>query len=254
VGPGRGWRRRLSSCSGGLAVDPGFARAWAGLSLTYGDLAETAGYPPRLQEAREAAARKAIEFDPADAEAHAALAAFYMDIGDAARAEAEFDRALALNPGSADLLAIYAGWASDFGEPEQGAEAAERAMRLNPATPAWAVYNFGYAFFMVGRYDDALRMLNRLPKDAYTPATYVYRAAALGALGRTEEAKKAVAEALAHNPGLSIEGFASGYGSNDAQRQRLTETMRLAGFPVCAGEADVKADPDLRRLPECVTS
>jgi TolB-like protein/class 3 adenylate cyclase len=253
-GTREGLEKAIELLQRSLAVDPGFARAWTGLSLTYGDLAEAAGYPPRLQEEREAAARKAVEFDPSDAEAHAALAAFYMDTGDAARAEAEFDRALALNPGSADLLAIYAGWASDFGEPEQGAEAAERAMRLNPATPAWAVYNFGYAFFMVGRYDDALRMLNRLPKDAYTPAAYVYRAAALGALGRTEEAKKAVAEALAHNPGLSIESFASGYGSNDAQRQRLTETMRLAGFPVCAGEADLKADPDLRRLPECVTS
>ena len=80
-----------------------------------------------------------------------------MDAGDPARAEAEFDKALSLNPGSADLLAIYAGWASGFGEPEQGVEAAERAMRLNPDTPPWAVYNFAYAYFMAGRYEDALR-------------------------------------------------------------------------------------------------
>jgi TolB-like protein len=237
-----------------LGIDPAFSRAWTALAVTYADLAEMRGYPAELQAARETAARKAVELDPADPAAHAALATVYMDQGDAGRAEAEFDKALALNPGSADLLAIYAGWASDFGLPEQGVEAAERAMRLNPAIPAWAVYNVGYAYFMAGRHGAALRMLDRLPKEAYTPATHVYRAAALGALGRTEEAKHAVAEALARNPGLSIESFASAYGSNDAQRQLLTETMRQAGFPVCASEAVLKANPGLRRLPECLTS
>jgi TolB-like protein/class 3 adenylate cyclase/Tfp pilus assembly protein PilF len=237
-----------------LGIDPGFSRAWTALAVAYADLAEMQGYPAALQEARETAARKAVELDPADPAAHAALATVHMDKGDAGRAEAEFDKALALNPGSADLLAIYAGWASDFGEPEQGVEAAERAMRLNPASPAWAVYNAGYAYFMAGRHGEALRMLDRFPKEAYTPATHVYRAAALGALGRSAEAKQAVAEALARSPGLSVESFVGLYGSNDAQRRLLTDTMRQAGFPVCASEATLKANPDLRRLPECLTS
>ena len=115
-----------------------------------------------------------------------------MDNGDTARGEAEFDKALRLNPGSADLLATYAGWASNFGKPDKGVAAAERAMRLNPDTPPWAMYNFAYAYFMAGRYADALRAFDRMPADAYSPSAYVYRAATLGALGEHEAAKQAV--------------------------------------------------------------
>ena len=183
-----------------VTIDPGFARAWTGLALTYGGLAEMTGYPADLQAARQEAAQKAVALDPADASAHAALATYYMDTRDAARAESEFDKALRLNPGSADLLSTFAGWASNFGEPEEGVAAADRAIRLNPDTPAWALYNFGYAYFMAGRYDDALRMFNRMPADTYTPNTYVYRAATLGALGDTAAAKRAVADATSRAP------------------------------------------------------
>ena len=56
------------------------------------------GYPADIQQAREAAARKGVALDPADAQAHAALATYYMDSGDPARAEAEFDKALRPEP------------------------------------------------------------------------------------------------------------------------------------------------------------
>ena len=173
-----------------LAIDPNFARTWTGLAMAYGGLAETTGYPADLLKSREAAARKAVDLDPGDAQAHAALATHYMDVGDPARAKAEFDKALSLNPGSADLLAIYAGWASGFGEPDQGVQAAERAMRLNPDPQPWAVYNFVYAYFMAGRYEDALRQFDRMPIDAFTPGTYIIRSATLAALGRTDAARR----------------------------------------------------------------
>ena len=237
-----------------IAIDPSFARAWTGLALTYGGLAEMTGYPADLQAARQVAAQKAVALDPADASAHAALATYYMDTGDAARAESEFDKALRLNPGSADLLATFAGWASNFHKPEEGVAAADRAIRLNPDTPAWALYNFGYAYFMAGRYDDALRMFNRMPADTYTPNTYVYRAATLGALGDTAAAKRAVADATSKLPDISIETFVADQSSNPSERERLVETMRAAGFPACASAAALSAEPDLQRLPECTTS
>lgn len=237
-----------------IAVDPDLARAWTGLAMAYSGLAEMTGYPPELARAREEAARKAVELDPSDAQAHAALATHYMDAGDPARAEAEFDQALQLNPGSADLLAIYAGWASGFGEPEAGVAAAERAMRLNPDTPPWAAYNFAYAYFMAGRYVDALHQFDRMPASSFTPSALIYRAATLGGLGRVEDAAAARRVALEHQPDLSIEAFAAGFSSSDADRTRLIDTMRAAGFPVCAATATLAHSPGLRRLPECVTT
>ena len=195
-----------------------------------------------------------MALDPGDAQAHAALATYYMDSGDAARAEAEFDKALRLNPGSADLLSIYAGWASNFGEPEKGVDAAERAMRLNPDTPPLAMYNFAYAYFMVGRYADALRIFDRMPVDAYPPSAYIYRAATLGALGKHEAAKQAVDVALKYNPNLSIETWVAGHASNPDEHERLIDSMRKAGFPVCAGPDAIKAATGVPRLPECAAS
>ena len=75
------------------------ARAWTGLASAYAALAEMDGYPDGLQASREAAARKAVELDPAYAAAHAELATFYMDSGEPDRARAEFNKALDLNPG-----------------------------------------------------------------------------------------------------------------------------------------------------------
>ena len=90
--------------------------------------------------------------------------------------------------------------------------------------------------------------------DTYTPNTYVYRAATLGALGDTAAAKRAVADATSRLPDISIETFAADQSSNPSEHDRLVETMRAAGFPACASPAALSAEPDLPRLPECATS
>ncbi|WP_191061138.1 tetratricopeptide repeat protein [Geminicoccus harenae] len=172
-----------------------------------------------------------------------------------AHAEAEFDKALRLSPNSADLLSIYAAWASSYGKPEKGVEAALRAIRLNPQPPAYAFRTYRYTFFMAGRYDDALHFANRVPREACSSFDHVLRAAALAALGRGEEARAAVAETIAQFPDISAEGFAIlDPVWNESERQRLVETMRKAGFPLCASADDFRNSPDLQRLPECVGS
>ena len=178
----------------------------------------------------------------------------YGDAGDLGHAEGEFDQALRLSPNSADLLAIYADWAYHFGKPEAGVEAAERAMRLNPNTPQWAFSNFSRAYFSAGRYEQALRMLDRVPRETYKRNDFVYRAAALGGLGRTEEARAAVAETLARFPHVTVEWGAWWFGLHETEYRRLVETMRAAGFPLCATGEDVKSTPDMKRLPECIAA
>ena len=46
-----------------------------------------------------------------------------------------------------------------------GAEAADRAIRLNPNYPLWAGNFYRWAYFMVGRYEDALKVIERQPKE-----------------------------------------------------------------------------------------
>ena len=236
-----------------MAADPNFARAWTGLFWASYGLSGLVEETPEARKTREDAARRAVELDPEDAEARVALATVYGDAEDLGHAEAEFDKALRLSPNSADLLAIYADWAYHFGKPEAGVEAAERAMRLNPSTPQWAFTNFSRAYFSAGRYEEALRMLDHVPRETYKRNDLTYRAAALGGLGG-EEARAAVAETLARFPRVTVEWGAWWYGLHPAEYRQLVETMRKAGFPLCATDEVVKSTPDMKRLPECITS
>jgi TolB-like protein/class 3 adenylate cyclase len=236
-----------------VAADPRLARAWAELSgalqvsMTFGADPAVAG-PASL-----AAARRAVEIDPGDAMAHAHLAFDLAMQGNLAPSEAEFDRALRLNPGDAELLALYSPWASTFGHPERGSEAADHAIRLNPNYLPWQAWNFSSAYFPAGRFEDALRILERLSKDNYNFYAWVYRAASYAALGRSAEAKAAVSDALQHFPDLTIEGFTGTPDWSDADRKRLIGPMRAAGFPPCAKPETLAKNPQLVRLPECLS-
>jgi hypothetical protein len=107
---------------------------------------------------------------------------------------------------------------------------------------------------MAGRYEDALRLAEREDPQTRTRGGWVQRAVIYAALGRTEDARSAAADALKRHPDLTIEGFAlNSPGYSDAERQRLVEGMRAAGFPPCAKPEQLQAATASARLPECRT-
>jgi hypothetical protein len=108
------------------------------------------------------------------------------------------------------------------------------------------------AYFAVGRYQEALQLQARRPREIYSGSDYVLHASILAGLGRQAEADVAVKEALAARPGLSIESWLDDPGWSEVERPRLLETMRKAGFPACASAQYLKQSPNLKRLPECV--
>jgi class 3 adenylate cyclase/TolB-like protein len=237
-----------------VAADPSLARAWSELafarqfSMTCCGADPAVALPPAL-----AAARRAVEIDPGDAGAHVALAWMLAFQGNFAVSEAEFETALRLNPGDAGTLTLYSAWASAFGRIERGAEAVDRAIRLNPNYQPWQAWNFSWAYFAAGRFEDALRILERLSKDNYNFYSWVYRAASYAALGRAAEAKAATSDALQHFPDLTIEGFTGTADNADSDRIRLIGPMRAAGFPPCAKPEVLAKNPQLVRLPECLS-
>jgi TolB-like protein/class 3 adenylate cyclase len=236
-----------------IEIDPKFARAWARLAWAYLHQSDWGtDDTPAARTLRVATARRALELDPQDADAHAAYAEMLGYAGDLVQSEIEFDKALDLNPNSADNLAYYAGTGSTFGKPEKGAEAADRAMRLNPNTPSWALGLYRAAYFMAGRYEDALRIHLRRPKENYGRWDYLFAAIIPAELGRLEEARAAVAEYMARFPETSIEGWIGTPNWSNWERQRMNEAMRKAGFPACANKDVLAAAPDLVRLPECM--
>ncbi len=135
--------------------------------------------------------------------------------------------------------------------PERGPEFAERAIRVNPDFPTWAAAPFAWAFFTVGRYEDTVRMLDRLAPESYATWRWGARGASLAALGRADEAADTVRQALEYFPDLTIEGVVSNLGLPDSQRNHWIETMRLAGFPPCAREEERSVRATDVQLPEC---
>jgi TolB-like protein/DNA-binding SARP family transcriptional activator len=234
-----------------LEIDPGLARAWVELHHSHSVAANFGNDMESHYKLAIAAAERAIELDPSDPEAHAVYAMSFGYKNDLARAKVEFDKALRMAPNQFEIVAMYTSWASTFGEAERGAEMVEEAIRLNPSYPHWAARMFAFAYFMVGRYEEALLMMDRVDASNLGSWLYPYRAGALASVGRHVEAKNAVAAALKLFPELTIEGTANEPGYNDAERRRLVDTMRLAGFPPCAKpEALAKIEKPLR-LPEC---
>jgi Tfp pilus assembly protein PilF len=236
-----------------VEIDPGFARAWIELYHSHAVLAYFGVEPEKNRRIAADAAERAVRLDPGDAEAHAAFAMSLAMKDDLVRAKAEFDAALSLAPSAAEILTFYSAWASAFGEAERGADMVDQAVRLNPNYPMWSAGPFSQAYFMAGRYEKAVQMMDRMTPDNYKRATWAMRAGGLAATGRTEEAKVWVRKALERHPDLTIEGMANEPGYRDAERQRLIETMRLAGFPPCASPEALAKIEKPRRLPECAS-
>ncbi|PZM14418.1 adenylate/guanylate cyclase domain-containing protein [Rhizobium tubonense] len=232
-------------------LDPGLARAWVELYHAH-ELLELFGVDPESnRKAADDVAEHAVRLDPSDAEAHAVFGMSLANKGDMGRAKAELDTALRLAPGSSEILTFYTGFAARFGEPERGAQMVDQVMRLDPNYPMWASNFFAPAYFMAGRYEDAVKMLERMTPNNYQKWTWVVRSSSLAALGRTDEATASVTEALKQHPDLTVESMINEPGLSTMERGRFIETMPLAGFPACAkAEALAKIAKPVR-LPEC---
>lgn len=121
-----------------VAIDPGFARAYAALANTCLLLREFATLPDAEAYARaEAAARRALALDPDLAGAHAALGFVrFWSAWDLAGARQAFDRALVLEPGNATIHHWYATALDAAGEHAAAIAEIDRALELEPGSPA----------------------------------------------------------------------------------------------------------------------
>ena len=104
TGKSKHTRQMADLCKRALAIDPGFAQAWALLAVAQTLL----GFDSAPGEDGREAADKALSLDPNVAEAHAVRARLLVGEGRAAEAKVEIERALALNPESYDVNAVAA--------------------------------------------------------------------------------------------------------------------------------------------------
>ncbi|UCC71943.1 MAG: tetratricopeptide repeat protein [Gemmatimonadota bacterium] len=154
-----------------IALDPGYARAYAGLAMTLVFKGYIANVPPaELFPQLRAMANEALRLDPDLGEAHAALAslAFWYE-WDWAKVERELETALQLNPYDQFALA-FKGFSLLVRERFPEAEAAFReALRIDPHYPIGNV-DLAQLSAFTGKADEGVAILDGVLRRE--PRTY----------------------------------------------------------------------------------
>jgi TolB-like protein/Tfp pilus assembly protein PilF len=218
-----------------IAIDPQFARAYAGIANTYSVEVELDWITTSVEEAISNSltyGQRAVALDESLPEARWALARAYAWHRQPERALAEIEQAVTLNPNYADGQAFYALLLAYDGRASEGLGHIEQAMRINPHYPFWYRHNLGVVEFMLGQYAraaaDLKQALERNPN--WQPARQVL-ISAYGHLGRIDDAQWEIIELQAASSDMSLARIRERAPfRNSADLDRLLAGLRKAGL------------------------
>lgn len=152
-------------------------------------------------------ARRAVALDGNDGEAHARLALALLAGGDHSGACAEAERALSICPNLAAAHGALGVALAYAGEPQRGVESLLSCIRLDPRGPSLVnrLNQIALAHYFCRDYEATVVAAERAIRSFPDfPSPYRWQAAALGQLGRIDDARTSLAKAIA----VSAEEFA----------------------------------------------
>ena len=218
-----------------LALDPNFAVAWALLAWTHLAGARVGwGFSTAASlEAGVEAALKGLAIDENQADALSMLGALralqrrYDEADEAGR------RAIALAPNAADNYVLYAITLNFTGRGGEAVNLIEKAMRLCPFYADFYLGIIAQSYRSLGRYDEAIAAdKERLARTPENVLSDLRLAAVYAELGRDEEARFHVGEALRKNPSYSLAQVRDTDPYQDeAEMERYLDLLRKAGLP-----------------------
>ncbi|MFO1306231.1 MAG: winged helix-turn-helix domain-containing protein [Burkholderiales bacterium] len=211
-----------------IELDPAFARAYAGLAMTY-------AIDPRLHSQADAAkslaralelAETARQIDPDIPEVHWALGFVYAQQRRHDLALQSLEKAVALNRSYADAYALMAGIHTYVGEPAKGIPLMRTALRLDPGGGHLYFLVMGRAYFCNGDAEQAVINLReaalRNPVDL---ETRVFLSAALVAVHDLDAARWEADEVHALEPAFSLVDWLQAYPMTDGRQQALLREL-----------------------------
>ena len=157
-----------------IALDPQYAEAYARLGWTYYvEWGFRWSADPQTLEHALALAQQAVALDDSLPRAHSLLSLVYAQKQQYDQAIAEGERAIALDPNNADSYAFQAEALNFAGRPEEALRMVEQALRLNPHSPPFYLFGLGWAYYLTGRYAEAIatlkEFLSRSPNHSACP-------------------------------------------------------------------------------------
>lgn len=175
-----------------IALDPTYAPAHAALADCYNQLGTVmvgTGSPREYRSLATAAAVRALQIDPASAEAHATLGYVRHYDWQWAEAEQAFRRSIQLDPDSPLPRIWYANLLKTQGRLPEALDQVSRARELDPYSPVINT-NVGWVLTTAGRYDQAIAILRQvLSHDSTYTQAQIRLADVLARAGRLGEAR-----------------------------------------------------------------
>jgi Tfp pilus assembly protein PilF len=223
-------RKALAFFEQAIAKDPDYALGHAGLADAYSYLGHLEIVPPKdaFPKAKDSALR-ALQLDPALAEAHASLGILHLLYDwDWPGAETELRRAMELNPGNAYIRHWFAHYLETMGrlaeaqvemeraldmdplsdmigfdmvlnysysrQREKALEAVRKAVQLHPHNP-FLQASLGYVLADAGKREEAIAELQKAaPSADIVPPLKAFIASTYALAGKPQEARKMLAE------------------------------------------------------------
>jgi DNA-binding winged helix-turn-helix (wHTH) protein/TolB-like protein/tetratricopeptide (TPR) repeat protein len=225
-GEARAWYRKA------LELDPKFARAYAGLAMTYATeyrLGESAAASRALVRALELA-ETARQIDPDIREVYWALGFVHAQGRRHEEAIAALEKAIELDRSFADAYALVGGIRTYMGQPAESIPLLRTAMRLNPDGGYLYVLLLGRAYLFENDVEQALINLRAAslgnPQDI---ETRVYLAAAMVAAGDRRAARWEADEIRSLEPRFSVRQWLETYPMTSVpHRERLSALLAEA--------------------------
>ena len=215
-----------------IELDPAFARAYAGLALTYA-LAYQLGWEDdgALNRAVELAAT-AEQLDPFLPDTHWVIGFVETQRRRHAEAMGHLQRALRLNPSYADAYALMGGIKTYTGQPADGVGLLRTALRLNPDAGSLYFLLLGRALYFVGDHEQArVNLEQALARNAANVEARLYLAVVLSQLGEPGGAAWQADEIRAVEPNFSAAKWLATYPMTDKpQKEQLAQALLLLGL------------------------
>jgi len=143
-----------------IEIDPGYARAYAGLADCYSLLYKNWNAPRENLELADKASKKALELDPELAEAHIARGVALSYNGHSDESEKEFETAVKLNPKLFEAYYFYARACVTLGKLVEAARLFDQASQVGPED--YQAPLLGAAVLAgLGRHDEAQQAYRR---------------------------------------------------------------------------------------------
>jgi adenylate cyclase len=217
-----------------IEFDPDFAMAYAMLAWTHVFDVMNGWSDARdrsLLRAEELAV-KAISLQQALPVAYFVKGLVYREREEYVKALVEAEKAIGYDPNYANAHVLLATLLYYAGRPQEGLHRIKKAMQLNPHHPYNYAFHLGQAYYILGRYVEAIDAFNQgIASNPASERLHVWLAAAYAQAGKTDEAEWEMDQVLTMNPEFSLRRMQKTFPFKDAaDREHFLAGLRKAGL------------------------